>query len=266
MHEVLMPLGAHADVLLPALRALLRRVHASDDQEAARACVQVLAAWGPAALPALPELADLLAHPQLRRFAAEALAAIGPGAADALPDLRRTEAGLAAGTSAAVSERQLFVWAGARLGDDPQPALELLGAALEEDRVFHAAIRYLGDLGPQAVGRADRLRHLMGKAHPGHWEQIEAAIALRKVTGDPESSLQPLEQAVRPLAQGRYLPVMRRAVDGLADIGRLGADTRSALEAALALDRRLNSSGSWRSFVEDEQIRHAVHQLLVTVN
>nr|WTB32297.1 sister chromatid cohesion protein PDS5 [Streptomyces sp. NBC_00830] len=265
MHEVLMPLGAHADVLLPDLRALLRRVHASDDQEAARACAQVLAAWGPAALPALPELADLLAHPQLRRFAAEALAAIGPGAADALPDLRRAEAGLAAGTSTAASERQLFVWARARLGDDPKPALEFLGAAMEEDRVFHAAIRYLGDLGPQAAAQAGRLHRLLGETHPGSWEQVEAAIALWKVTDAPEPSLQSLERAVLPLAQGRYLPVMRRAVEGLTGIGRLGAETRSALEAALTLDRRLTSSGSWRSFVEDEQIRHAVHQLIAAV-
>ncbi|OIJ88474.1 hypothetical protein [Streptomyces colonosanans] len=266
MHEVLMPLSAHADELLPGLRALLRRVHTSDDQEAARACAQVLAAWGPATLPALPELTDLLAHPQLRRFATEALASIGPGAADALPDLRRAEARIEAGTRAEASERQLFAWARVQLGDDPQPALELLGAALGKDGVFHAAIRYLGDLGPQAVGQADRLHYLMERAHPGSWEQIEAAVALWKVTGAPEPSLQSLEQAVLPLAQGRYLPVMRRAVEGLADIGRLGAETRVALEAALTLDRRLTSSGSWRSFVEDEQIRHAVHQLLATVD
>jgi hypothetical protein len=266
MHEVLMPLGAHADVLLPDLRTLLRRVQASGDQEAARACAQVLAAWGPAALPALSELTDLLAHPQLRRFVAEALAAIGPAAAGVLPNLRRAEAGLEAGTRAAASERQLFVWARARLGDDPQPALELLGAALEEDRVFHGTIRQLGDLGPQAAHQADRLHHLLGEAHPGSWEQVEAAVALWKVTGTPGPSLQPLEQAVLPLAQGRYLPVMRRAVEGLTDIGRLGAETRSALAAALTLNLRLTSSGSWRSFVEDEQIRHAVHQLLAAVS
>lgn len=266
MHEVLMPLRAHADELLPDLRALLRRVHASDDHEAVRACAQVLAAWGPAALPALPELTGLLAHPQVRRFAAEALASIGPGAAEALPDLRRAEAGIAAGTRAEAAERQLFVWARARLGDDPQPALELLGAALEEDGVFHAAIRHMGDLGPRAVGQADRLHCLMEGAHAESWEKVEAAIALWKVTGAPEPGLQSLEQAVLPLAQGRYLPVMRRAVEGLAGIGRLGAETRCALEAALTLDRRLTSSGSWRSFVEDEQIRQAAHQLLVTVD
>ncbi|MFI0895597.1 HEAT repeat domain-containing protein [Streptomyces sp. NPDC020983] len=262
MHEVLMPLGAHAGILLPEVRGLLRRLPAAGDDAAARAFTQVLAVWGPAALPALPELVRLLEHPPLRRSAAEALAAMGPAAADALPGLRRAEAGIDVRERSAVDERRLFAWARARLGDDPERALNILGAAVGEDRVFHTAIRRLGDLGPLAAHRTGRLRALLADRHPETWERVEAAVALWRVTGDPQEALPALEETVRPLAEGRYLPVMRRAVEALNAIGSVGPATRAALGAALALDTRLSSSGSWRCFTEDEEIRADAGRLL----
>lgn len=264
MHEVLIPLRAHAKQLVPQVAALMREVRKSGDWQAARAGTEVLAAWGDAALPALGELIALLADPRLRGHAARALAAIGPSAAEALPYLRPAPGTAAAGSREAATERQLFAWARARLGDDPARALDVLGPALAADGVFHTTTRYVGDLGTAAVSQAGRLRVLLATGYPVDWTSVEAAIALWKVTGDPEPSRPALEETVRPLAEGRHLPVMHRALEALTEIGEIGEPTRAALTSALESDQLLGSAGNWRRFAEDQRIRAAARTLLRT--
>ncbi|WP_145794515.1 HEAT repeat domain-containing protein [Kitasatospora atroaurantiaca] len=256
IHEVLIPLREYADVLLPSIRELMKHAVAVDDWEANRAFAQVLEAWGEAALPALPDLIPLLADQRIWQAAATALAAIGPGAADATSALQRcTE-------HATPNEQQTVAWAAWRIGGDPQPALELLGGAMTDDTVFHDTIRRLGELGPLAAPYADRLRHLV--ANSSSWTQAEAAIALWSVTGDTETTVPALEGILRPLADGRYLTVMLRAVRHLTRIGKLTTTAEAALRQALVFDGRLASSGSWRTFAEDKDIREAIRELLAT--
>nr|WSW57512.1 HEAT repeat domain-containing protein [Streptomyces sp. NBC_00998] len=57
--DVLMPLRAHADILLPAIRETIRQCGARGG--ATRSFLPVLEAWGEDALPALPDLIPLLA-------------------------------------------------------------------------------------------------------------------------------------------------------------------------------------------------------------
>lgn len=277
LHEVLIPLREQAATLLPGLRQVMRAAAGNGDWEARRACAQVLAAWDADAVAALPELVAMLADERLWRFAVEALAAMGPAAASALPALRRSGSAAAPAPPALQEsgpgvERDLLLWARWRLGDDPGPALAALASEVAADGVAHASVRRLGTLGALAAAQTDRLRELSTasvEAEPS-WVEVEAAIALHSVSGEPGTAAAVLEAAVRPLGDGVYLPVMPRAVEGLTHIATITAgsrdtitpETRDALHRALALDRRLASSGGWRAFAEDEEIRAAVTTLL----
>ncbi|MFF2526366.1 hypothetical protein [Streptomyces liangshanensis] len=256
-HDVLGPLRAHAGALLPEVRALMRRAAATGDGGTGRALAGVLEEWEEDALPALPELVGLLADSAVRQSAATALAALGPGAAEALPALERCAAG------ADPKERRLVAWAAWRIGGDAERAAAVLGGAMTEDVVSHDTIRRLGELGPLAAPYTGRLRHLVATAAPSTWERTEAAFALWAVTGEVEPSASALEETIRPLPEGRCLPVMLRAVRGLTRIGSpLTPATRDVLRRACAYDGRLAYWGGWRGFVEDEVMRAAIGELV----
>ncbi|MFF0724664.1 hypothetical protein [Streptomyces sp. NPDC004134] len=253
LHEVLARLPGHGETLLPAIRDRLATTAdpAADKGTLTRLC-DVLAAWGPAAAPAVPHLLDLLRNDETWPAAAKALAAVGPAAHAARePLLARADAAVTGGHAA------LAAWAHWKTGGDPVPALRLLAPAAG-DRFPRHTLRRLADLGPHAAPCVDVLRPLLTAADP--WTSVEAAHALWSATGDTDDTVPVLLRAVRNLPAGTYLPVTLPAVHYLTRIGPPAQDAARLLRDLP--DRRLHHNGAWRAFTEDEDIRHAVAGLL----
>ncbi|MER5971549.1 HEAT repeat domain-containing protein [Streptomyces sp. NPDC002055] len=250
LYEALVRLHEHAGTLLPVICD--RLTPAGDVQLVEQLC-DVLAAWGPAAKTAVPQLLDLLEDDERWTAAATALAGIGVegnGGRELL--LARSRTGGA--------DVALAAWAYWQVGGDPGPALRVLGPAATEGRFPHPALRKLADLGPHAADFADRLRTLAGAADT--WTGVEAAHALWAATGETENSVPALLQAVQELADGTYKPVMLPAVRHLTRMGHAARPAVRLLRDLPRSDRRLHYFGGWRAFTEDESIRAAVDALL----
>ncbi|MEV5106882.1 hypothetical protein ACFQ7G_32755 [Streptomyces massasporeus] len=263
LHEVLVPLQDHAGALLPAI---CERLGTTTDLGVLRGLTEVLGAWGPAAAPAASRLTGLLEDDRTWAAAATALARIGHEdsvARDLL--LPRTGTG-GARTGTGDADAELAAWAVWRLGGEPGPALAVLGPAATEGDCPNRALRRLADLGPYAAGHADRLLHLTRSTDT--WTRVRAAHALWSVTGDTASStVEPLLAAVRPLTEGTYLPAMPPAVRCLTRMGGAAAGRAAdLLRDVPARDERLRFGGGWHSFVTDEAIREAVHELLAAAS
>jgi hypothetical protein len=250
--ELLLQVGDHAEMLLPAVRHQLRRT--VDGQLLSR-FTEVLAAWGPVADAAVPELLDLLAQDGTWQTAATALGGIGSTGSGG-------EALLMAHARADGPGASLAAWAYARVGGDPGAALAVLGPAATEGRFPNPDLRRLADLGRHASGYADQLRAMAGRTEDP-WVSVEAAHAFWAATGDVEAALPALTSAVQGLAGGTYYPVMLSAVRYLARMGSAARPVGAALCEVAGLDHRLHYFGSWRAFTEDEAIRDAVAELLV---
>ncbi|MFE3073711.1 HEAT repeat domain-containing protein [Streptomyces sp. NPDC059247] len=264
LHEVLVRLPDHAGPLLPPLVERLgapTRASTStstsaspsaDDRTVQRLC-EVLAGWGSLAQPAVPRLVGLLADDRTWTAAAEALAGIGPaGGAAREPLLARSH-----GTG---PDALLAAWAYWRVGGDPGPALEAFGREVLAGPVRHPSLRRLADLGPHAAPHADRFRTLTTDTDV--WTRVEAAHALWAATGDAGTAAPVLTEAVRDLAEGTHRPVMLPALRHLTGLGRAARPAAHLLRDVPADDRRLGSSGTWRGFVQDEDVRIAVGELL----
>ncbi|MEU9124575.1 hypothetical protein AB0C96_32800 [Streptomyces sp. NPDC048506] len=252
LHEVLARLPDHAELLLPAIRDRLGT--ATDPRLLDQLC-DVLAAWGPAAEAAVPQLLDLLEDDHTWPPAATALAAIGTagnGAGELL--LARSTAG------GAGADAELAAWAYWRIGGEPAPALNVLGPAVAKSRHLHPALRRLADLGPHAAGYVDEIRTATTDTDP--WTRVEAAHALWAATGDTDTTIPVLVDAVQELAHGTYAPVMLPAVRHLSRMGRAARPAARLLHKLPIRDRRLHHFGAWRTFTEDESVRAAVDELL----
>ncbi|WP_073950477.1 hypothetical protein [Streptomyces kebangsaanensis] len=250
LHEVLVRLPDHAEPLLPAIRD---RLGTATDVRLFNHLCEVLAAWGPAAKAAVPQLLDLLKDDQRWTSAATALAGIGV-AGNGGREL------LLARSTAQGADAELAAWAYWRVGGEPGPALKVLGHAVTEGRFPHPALRKLADLGPHAAGFADQLRTLTRASDD--WTRVEAAHALWTATGDTEGAVPALLEVVKDLADGTYLPVMLPAVRYLTRMGHAARPAVRPLRDLPASDRRLHYFGGWRAFAEDESIRSAVDDLL----
>ncbi|MER7578846.1 HEAT repeat domain-containing protein [Kitasatospora sp. NPDC097691] len=265
IHELLTPLREHADALLPSIRAHLRSAHLrsarlhSARPTLARPLCEVLAAWGPAASPAVPELLDLLADAATWAPAATALAGIRQPAGEEALALLRARTTAAAGATATGTDAELAAWAYWQLGGEPEPALAVLGPAATDGSFVSPALRKLADLGPHAAPYADRLRALV--ADPYDWVSVEAAHALWAATGDTDTAVPALLDACRSLPTGTYYPAMLQAVRHLTRIGAAARPAATVLAEALPRDERFGTSGAWRAFVDDETIRAAVTEL-----
>lgn len=229
-----------APELLPAFRDRL-----ADGPEArgADTVLRILAQWGPAAAPALPELSELLDGPAARP-AAEALGGIGPAASAAAGAL----AGLARGDAVPWrfgpgTERSPKPWQGAqtaawaywRVTGDPELALSVGGSAARAG-LGRPVLRYLADLGPLAAPYADSVRALLDG--PGEWSRVGAAEAWWRITGEAAPAVSALLPELAPLAEHHVTELTLRTVRALGEIGPPAAAALPALRAVVAAPPR----------------------------
>lgn len=254
---VLVPLRAHADVLLPDLREVMRHhaAHNGGHGPLTGAFLKVLKAWGPDALPALPEVVALLDDATGSLSIVEVLAAMGPGAASAEPALRACKPFNWPGY------QWNAAWAASQMGGDRTAALRLIGdAVLTEEGPYYGPVHLLTDFGPAAAPYADRVRHIM--ENTGGLHRIEAALALWSGTGEPEPSISVLAEFVLPIADGGDHGLFGEALRALARIGTLTPATRAALRTVRGFDGRLAQERNYEAFLQDEELRAAIDYLL----
>lgn len=259
LDDILVPLRTHADVLLPALRDVMRRhdAHHGAPGPLTGAFLRVLEAWGPASLPALPEVMALSAESGDPGLVADVLAAMGPAAASAAPALR------ARTTPDRPELRTKLAWTRWRIGDDDGAALRSIG-----DAVLHAKdpnngpLHLLADFGPAAAPYADRVRHVMENTVRGR--RLQAAITLWSITGEPQPSLAVLEEFVLPMADGDddSYGLFDEALRALPRIGTATPALRAALRTVQKFDHRLSPERDYRAFLDDERLRATIAEVL----
>ncbi|MFI9118157.1 PBS lyase [Streptomyces bikiniensis] len=182
-------LGPSAAVLAPLLRRRLARIEL-DERLYDRAAPLLHALAAARGVQALPEVLRVLRgapanrRDRVREAALRTLAAFGPAAGEAVPDLRELLADGAAGVSTAAARA---LWA---VEGDPAEVLPVLERWLRPvlpgaDRC--AAAQVLGEIGPAAVAAAPALRPAL--ASRDLWVRVRAAAALWRVTGETEATL-----------------------------------------------------------------------------
>jgi len=240
--------------LLDLIIASLREAVDTAAPDLAAILCETLGGWGARAVPAVPQLHHVLRESTPGRYpsqaAAAALGRIGSAAREAAPDLRRHA--LAGSHDAA--------WALGRVTGDTREAVTTLIGMIRLPAGNHV-LRYLADFGTEAAAAEEWLAESLSP-NPGDWQQVEAAHAWWRITGDAGTAIPVLAQAARPLAEGSFLPVRLAAMRYLAAIpdpdpdGPAAAVTATA-RAILANPRRLANGGGWRAFAEDDQVRAA---------
>ncbi|MGW2557952.1 HEAT repeat domain-containing protein [Streptomyces sp. NPDC001514] len=164
---LMLALGAlRAAEALPEVLRVLRSAPERGGEWVTESALRALTAFGPAALPAAPQLRELLGSPcsSVAAAAARALWAVSGDAGSVLPPLR-----------------------------------ELLAADGPEAR--RAAAAALGFLGPRASAAAPALHDLLASRE--RWLRMDAAIALWRVTGDTRDALPVLLSAWEENRYGR---------------------------------------------------------------
>ncbi|MFJ1969048.1 hypothetical protein ACIO93_10300 [Streptomyces sp. NPDC087903] len=258
--EVAGELGAHADVLLPPLRARLSTAVALDER---RGLCQLLESWGAAAAPAVPDLIALL-DTDVAVWALDALAAIGPAAAEAVPR-ERLRALLDAPPAGQTFAPRSLTLAYGRLTGDREPALELLLPQLGEPYGREDAALLLGELGPAGAPYAEQLRELL-PALKGGWLPLRVGEALWRITGRADEVVPVLVRAITPFAErGGAYPAVIETVKLLARIGAGAAPAEPALRAFLDTDERPVQHGTWRSVPQDDALCAAARAALLAV-
>ncbi|MFF4272889.1 hypothetical protein [Streptomyces sp. NPDC001536] len=257
--DLLGPLRAHADTLLPAVREELRRELADPDLPGwvPADLLATLKAWGTVALPALPEVTAYLADDFRRHDAAEALAAMGPAAVAAAPAVRERMALEPPGNHRWL---QWILW---RIGGaDPAETLRTLAETLPkpgEPPYFPYA--WLAGFGRRAEPYADELRRLLAEAEDR--TRVEVAAALWTVTGEPEPARPILEQQVLSFVAGdEYYGLFHTALRTLIRFRAIGPTVRDALRGLRDEDRRLSAYGDYRAILQDEEFRELIDEAL----
>ncbi|WP_329376077.1 HEAT repeat domain-containing protein [Streptomyces sp. NBC_01351] len=259
--EVAGGLSAHADVLLPPLRARLAAASTLGDRGG---LCQVLQAWGAPAAPAVPELIGLL-DTDCAEWALDALAAIGPAAAEAVPR-ERLRALLDAAAADRPAELDSLALSYGRLTGDREPALALLLPRLGEWTGRENVATLLGELGPAGAPYAERLRELL-PLHERGWPLLRIGRALWRITGRADEVVPALVRGITPFAEGgRASRAVIETVQLLAEIGADAAPAEPALMAFLDTDDRPVRPGSWRSVPEDDELRAAAHAALLAIS
>lgn len=240
--QVLAPLPA-ADLLpavLPGLREEPEHYHRS------LFALELLAAWGPAAAPAVPEAVRYLETPYAYD-ALRVLGRIGPAAAGAADRLSAYATGR--DPRAGRHHPRLAAWAHWRVTGDDTLALEVCGAAVASGSGSHG-LPFLADLGPAAAAHADTVRGLLES--PGAWTRVTAAHAYWRITGDPEPAVPVLLAAVDPAWAGNPALPTREAVRLLGVIGGPAVAATPLLRRILASGERLGHPFERRRILADE--------------
>ncbi|WP_326661327.1 HEAT repeat domain-containing protein [Streptomyces canus] len=258
--DVLGPMTAHVDELLPSIREELRRGLTDPDADGYLMAdlLEVLRAWGPAALPALPEITGYLPDRFRWHDAVQTLATLGPAAVSAAPAVRGH-------LSQDPEEHNAWLhWVLWRIGDDPAGNLRAVGEALpvtgESRGVF--AVGFLTDFGTAAAPYADRVRNALESELPG--ARLRAAIALWSITGDPGPARPVLEEEFLAMAAGgEHYGSFGEALGALIRHGGTpGERARTALESLRAQDARLSPCGDYRAILDDERLRALIDTAL----
>jgi hypothetical protein len=241
--DVLTPMSAFADRLVPAIR---RRLRLDEKAPTAHQLGEVIIAFGPRAADAVPEFAAMLGTDR-HQTACRVLAALGPAATAARDRLARCAAdGGFDGSGAA--------WALFRVTGDPQPFLnapDVWGGKYDTTATAHR----LADLGPLAIRHRDRIQHLLQEKRSS-WttlEGVELAHAHFRMTGDAALCMDVFATALGPLRQKRQLPVVRTVLRYLPELGPAGVRFEPLLQQVVDQDERLIYSGGWRGIAEDDE-------------
>ncbi|MFF3837826.1 hypothetical protein [Streptomyces sp. NPDC001930] len=257
--EVLIPLRAHADVLLPAMLETIRQggAHAS----ATRIFLGVLEAWGGDALPAaLPDLLPLLADTRTSVSVLKMLCAMGPVAASAEPALRTCR------VLDDPSNHVLVAWTAARIGDDREGALSILGeAVMTAGGQGHGLLSALGEFGRDAAPHADRVRAVMETSV--YWSRLEAALTLWEITGRIEPTLRVLEESILPIADGgEHFWLFGHALQALIRVGGSSPAIRAALLTVRRSEPRLSQEWGYSRILQDKELRGLIEEALGCAN
>lgn len=237
--------GAAAAESVPAVLRVLQGATGERRQGVVRTAVRTLTTFGPAAREAAPYLWALLR---------EAGYAQDTGSADRLsPAGASLPPALAARTAGAL-------WA---IEGDQDAVLPVLCAVLNtpEQAARQSAASVLGTMGTAGAAAAPQLARLLRSMEP--WTRVRAAVALWRVTQDPEEAWPVLRAAWEALPRTRM-----SAAACLADLTTAGAEGAERLvDRELLSARRHNGNDSVadsRDIVEDERLlalcRQAVHR------
>ncbi|QNP63636.1 hypothetical protein [Streptomyces genisteinicus] len=240
--QILRPMAAHAEALLPGVRRLLAD---AAGKEQLRPVLAALAAWGPAASAAVPELTAVLATRNVR-WACDALGAVGAAAAPAADTLGDFVRGVAqpprhdGGCPEPPGRRrwhgtQNAAWAHWRITGDPGVFLAFLDEEAPRG-LGYADLHRLAELGQVATPYASAVRPLLDS--PGPWTRVRAAHAWWRITGDTDAAVPVLLAALRPLASGAADAPCRAAVRYAARIGAPAAAAAPLLAGVLSSERR----------------------------
>jgi hypothetical protein len=243
LFDVLAPLGRWAGALLPRVGSALSD---ADSYHQRRVLTAVLAAWGPAAAPLVPDLVPLL-ESDAAVHACAALGAVGPAAGSAGHRLFRQ---VERGTSSRL--RLAAGWAHWRVTGEPETALRVLGAALDGELAV-TVLGMLGDLGPLAAVHAPRVRALRAAAR-SDWVRVLAARCAWRLTGDPADAVEPVLPVLAPLAAGRTGPATRPAAALAVEAAPADPRLVALLAPVATADRRYAYYGDWRAVADDEEL------------
>ncbi|MFC9398302.1 PBS lyase [Streptomyces sp. NPDC057027] len=182
-------LGPSAAMLAPLLTRRLAEVEL-DERLYDRAAPLLYALAAVRGAQAVPEVLRVLrgAPANRRDWVREAtlrtLAAFGPAAAEAVPDMRRL---LAADSAAVATTAARALWAAEGDRGDVLPALEGWLRPGASGAEWCAAAQALGEIGPAAAAAAAALRP--GLASRDLWVRVRSAAALWRVSGDASVAL-----------------------------------------------------------------------------
>ncbi|MGW1119112.1 hypothetical protein ACWD5B_18705 [Streptomyces tanashiensis] len=182
-------LGPSAAMLAPLLRRRLAEVEL-DERLYDRAAPLLYALAAVRGGQALPEVLRVLRgapanrRDWVREAALRTLAAFGPAAREAVPDMRRL---LAAESAAVATTAARALWGSEGDRGDVLPALERWLRPGTTDADWCAAAQALGEIGPAAAAAAPALRP--GLVSRDLWVRVRSAAALWRVTGEASASL-----------------------------------------------------------------------------
>ncbi len=203
------------------------------------AALETIAAIGPDAKDAVPELARLVGGSDgyLRTRALAGLAAVGPEARPALPVIKqRLDAGLSQ------AEEDALIRALVAVGP---PAVPILAKALghSDSRVRATAAKALAELGPAS---RQALQPLVQALRESHYVRVHAEVALARIGRPAVPSLLKLMKVEPTSATGLSDHALLDAVDAAERaLIEMGAEAQEAIPELLRM-LEMDKSGHWR--------------------